>query len=186
MESRLTWDQPAASTLLRQPYKVHQMVHQAFPDGYPGRILWHSWPQGEPTLLVRAPDPGDWLRAVSHLYPPAVTQQRVRLPILPGQVFSFRLLGNPLRRSAGKEFPCDWREWLHRQMGRAGSELVGDIDARLCREHRQPQRRGEVMHQNRVAFAGQIEVIDPTALAQAMVAGVGRGRGFGCGMLRLR
>ena len=45
-------------------------------------------------------------------------------------------------------------------------------------------RRGRVMP---IAdMAGAIEVVEPAALAAAMLAGIGRQRGFGFGMLRLR
>jgi CRISPR system Cascade subunit CasE len=80
------------------------------------------------------------------------------------------------------------REWLARQGDRAG--FVPDADTfrvdgydwvRIPREDRQP-----AVEFGRLDFEGVLEVRDPAAFLAAVIAGFGRARAFGCGLLLLR
>ena len=79
------------------------------------------------------------------------------------------------------------RQWLARQGARAGFAPMPDsvrIDGydtvRISRAREKPVEFG------RLEFEGVLEVTDPAAFLAAVVAGFGRARAFGCGLMLLR
>jgi CRISPR system Cascade subunit CasE len=74
-----------------------------------------------------------------------------------------------------------------RAVGDGGS--VGDVDepaVSLVGRDLQKFRRGEALVTlQKATFEGVLEVTDPTLLRSALVGGIGRAKGYGCGLLTL-
>lgn len=188
VESRLAFGEPAAATWLRQPYRVHQRLLMAWPDGEAGRVLWRAWPR-DGRIIVRHPEPADWDRAFADFYcRPQVEQNEVTAHLTRGDEWRFWLVGNPTKRESDSRNltsnGVDWRDWLYRKLDAAGAAPLDRIDARRLRAD-QPRRGNHELTIDRVRFAGDLAVEEPARLAEALSAGIGRGKAFGCGLLLL-
>jgi CRISPR system Cascade subunit CasE len=127
-----------------------------------------------------------------------------------GQRWAFRLVANPVHMSradcgrdpvngighrAGKRVAHvtihQQRDWFVGRAEKLGFRLpTGAADAEptvwLSDRHRwQFQRGGDKVTLSTVRFDGALEVTDANLLRQALVQGVGRAKGFGCGLLTL-
>lgn len=96
-------------------------------------------------------------------------------------------------KAAGEPFGQEEAEaaalgWLHAREARLG--LRFDREACMMLEYRQHHAfykdRARPIRFSSADYQGAAEVADPAALAAALAAGVGRARGFGCGLLLLR
>ena len=122
-----------------------------------------------------------------------------------GQVLRFRLRANPTRKIETKSTPDGQRrngrrvdlrteqlqlEWLARRAEQAGFALVpalpdGDVPAvRVGAMEKVTGRRRRISLAT-VLFDGLLEVTDPGLFRQAIAAGIGPGKAFGCGLMSI-
>ncbi len=119
--------------------------------------------------------------------------------IAPGRKFAFRLLANPTRcvrdeqgvaRRVAHRRPDRQIEWLVGKGERHGFVIPTDRRGRPdvtptgvpTLTGRKDRRKITV---EPVRFDGHLIVTDPTALADALVSGIGRAKSYGCGLLSL-
>lgn len=96
----------------------------------------------------------------------------------------------------GKEVEVDrslvYMEWLRARLGNAqgvelrGLEVEGFQLARLVRRTHGGERKARTIKRPSVIFRGQVEMIDGESFQQLLARGIGRHRGFGFGMLKIR
>ena len=97
---------------------------------------------------------------------------------------------------AGEEVPVDrsdvYREWLR---GRFGNEQGVELTAlqmesfqlvKLVRRTHGTERKAKTLRRPAVTIAGAIEVVDGGRLLHTLERGIGRHRGFGFGMVKVR
>lgn len=185
---------------LSDPYDMHRTLVRAFvtesEEPVP-RFLWRLEPVQDwsrPEVLVLAEQPGHWgflqaergyLRADAE----GLAGQAIDLAAMTraGAALRFRLAANPTVTRAGKRFGLVGEEaqlaWLNRQGQRYGFEVLEAVVSGGDVVHgRRPGGRISLL---RVLFDGVLKVNDPHALQQAVRAGIGPGKAFGCGLLSL-
>lgn len=182
---------------LGDPYEMHRTLVRAFVrDGEqtPPRILWRAEPSAawsDPVVLVQAQAVADW--SVLQALPNYLKGSAETRPLLPeqwlreGERFRFRLHANPTVTRDGKRQGLVTEEaqlaWLARQGERLGFALEAALvsGSELLRSRKSEHRISLL----RVGFEGRLHVREPAALAQALRAGIGPGKAFGCGLLSL-
>lgn len=201
-----------ARKLLMSPHAMHAAVLAGFPPGGAGeedageRVLWrvdHGRNQAI-WLLVASPERPD----LSHLieqagWPTAGTwETRDYRPLLervaPGQHWMFRLTANPVhtvtdesgQKRRGHVTAAQQQQWLLDRAGLHGFVVAdtvgGDPDLLVTRREKKSfRRRDSTVTLSTAQFDGRLEVVDPVALRRALVSGIGRGKGYGCGMITL-
>lgn len=182
---------------LSNPYDMHRTLVRAFVRGEgdrPVRFLWRlqvssAW--SKPELLVQSAHAGKWaaLESVSgYLLQPAEQKQIVLHSWLKvGDLYRFRLRTNPNVCRGGKRFgligeevQTTWLEQRGEQHGfRVESALVTGSEVLTAFKARKP------VTLRAVTFDGYLECTDTASLEQALLAGVGRGKAFGLGLLSL-
>ncbi len=182
----------AAKGWVANPYRVHQRVLMAFPDGYRSRVLWRSDPG---RLIVQAPDRGDWARAFDgpSVFPVVrkVVQRCVTARCPAGARLAFVLRANPTKRCSstgariGLYAESEQRAWLERKARAGGFEI---LDVEVTRGGMVQSRRNPVAdpvaHVHwAVDFAGRLEVVDEDAFARTLSSGIGAAKGYGFGLL---
>lgn len=194
-----------AKKLLGSPQAMHAAILSGFPPGVePGRPLWRVDTDDplRPALYIVSRERPD----LTHVeeqggWPTQPTAQSASyLPLLEsldaGQTWSFRLRANPTHRAnahgkqriVAHQTVAHQTEWLH---GRAMSIGV-DLGAaekptfRLTSRHIVDFKRGTDRVTLGVAqFDGVLTVRDPEALRAALTSGIGRAKGYGCGLMTL-
>lgn len=182
---------------LGDAYEMHRTLVRAFvrdEQHTPPRILWRAEPTSawsDPVVLVQAQEAADWsvLQALpNYLKGPVETR-----PLVPEQWlredehFRFRLFANPTVTREGKRLGLVAEDaqltWLARQGERLGFSVEAALvtGSELLRSRKSEHRISLL----RVCFEGRLQVRDPAALAQALRAGIGPGKAFGCGLLSL-
>jgi CRISPR system Cascade subunit CasE len=193
----------AARRDLAEPYDMHRTMVRAFaPEGATElpRILWRLEPSGadwsRAQVLVQSPAPGNWDHLSSlpgYLKTGGVEEAVQTRPLdLPskleaGRCYRFRLVANPTVTRGGKRLGLATQElqlaWLQRQAAKAGFEVETVL---VLSSDQLATHRGEArIVLQRVIFEGVLKAADPHRLAQAMAAGIGPGKAFGCGLLSL-
>ncbi|MBB4842873.1 CRISPR system Cascade subunit CasE [Paucibacter oligotrophus] len=184
---------------LADPYDMHRTLVRAFVQderAAPPRFLWRlepgrAWDQ--PVLLLQSAAAGDWayLDALpGYLLNGEAPSTKTFEPdalLQAGARYRFRLAANPTVTRLGKRHGLvgeeDQLAWLQRQAQRLGfavdAALVSGSDT--LRGHKAGQRVSLL----RVLYEGVLTVNDAPVLAQAMAAGIGPGKAFGCGLLSL-
>lgn len=191
---------------------LHRTIMRAFPqhDGHDARaafgVLFRTEEvDGERGLLVQSEVAPDWDRLPEgysryHEYRDAST---VLDALRPGRLLRFRLVANPCRKSAAHrhaEAPPrnnrrvalvtdeDRHAWLMARGERGGFRLAGEgsfdgvrIDA-LPPVGRGGRGRAGI-HVRPVRYEGAMEVIDAELLRNALRAGIGPAKAYGCGLL---
>lgn len=176
-----------------------------------GRVLWRvdEYPRRRVELLVVSPQPPDLTHLVEQAGWPAggegwqtTSYERFLSSLQKGQSWAFRLVANPVkhgRRPGDKKsrpFALvreeDQIRWLWKRQADLGVSL-GDESQPSISVLRQNRRRFDrrsddkagrvVVHT--VTFQGHLQVDDPVRLRQTLTHGVGRARGYGCGLLTL-
>ncbi|TBV04971.1 type I-E CRISPR-associated protein Cas6/Cse3/CasE [Stutzerimonas kirkiae] len=182
---------------LSDPYDMHRTLVRAFvrdAGQVPPRILWRAEPVAawsEPTVLVQAQVPADW--SVLEGLPNYLKGRAETHQWQPGQWLTvdaslrFRLFANPTVTREGKRQGLLSEEaqlgWLARQGERHGFAVEAALvtGSELLRG-----RKGEAcISLLKVCFEGRLRVRDVAAMAQAVSAGIGPGKAFGCGLLSL-
>lgn len=78
------------------------------------------------------------------------------------------------------------RNWLQERAARWGLEIKeGSVLQEGYRQQRLKRKGGSIEYSS-LDYQGVARVIDPQLLRQALVGGVGHGKGFGCGLLMVR
>lgn len=195
----------AARTWLANPYRVHQRLLMAFPDGAAGRVLFRMEDWWErPRILVQAPVAADWDLAFAGL--PVLAsrplQKEASLSFRPGQRLRFLLRANPTtrRKSALSEAEAaarkpgkrvglmkesEQRDWFERKATGGGFRLIA-FDARprgdTLSRRSEAKNTGWQKHIC-VEYEGHLEVTDPDRFLQTIKDGIGSAKGYGFGML---
>ncbi|WP_103062189.1 type I-E CRISPR-associated protein Cas6/Cse3/CasE [Actinomyces qiguomingii] len=180
-----------------------------------GRVLWRVDPGASTSLYLLTPSEPDCTQLVADAgvrdlqartldYSPFLNQ------LDSGQLWAFRLAANPSRSVAqgpgkrGKRYGHvtveQQRQWLINRTPNYGFELVpteGDDDEAaqsvvVVRRERPIFNRqrpdAEVRDRvtiNRTVYEGVLQVTNPDKLRHALVAGIGRSKAYGCGLLTL-
>lgn len=190
-------------TWLANPYRVHQRLAMAFPDGQSGRVLFRMEAEWQPPrILVQCPCMADWRRA---FYDHPVLageplQKELRLCFQPGQRLRFLLRANPTARRAAPPAPsaggnrplglrvgllkeAEQRDWLARKGEGSGFRPLA-VDVRSAGQIVFPRGDGAPKQTHlSVDFQGYLAVDDPDAFARTLEAGIGAAKAFGFGLL---
>ena len=128
--------------------------------------------------------------------------------LAPGQRWMFRLTANPTRAVAsergrrGRVTPCrtvgQQTDWLLSRANRAGFKIpsteldalqielrersTASFDRRSGDSHRERRDRVSL---TRATYEGMLEVQDPEKLRESLTEGIGRAKGYGCGLMTL-
>lgn len=194
-----------ARKLLSSPQAMHAAVLSGFPPGIdPGRVLWRLDGVGTPQIALwivskAAPD-------LTHLeeqagWPSQPTTRSVDYtPVLAaleaGQRWGFRLTANPTHRASveGRKMilahvtaqqQADWLAARADQLGiqlDAGGAPTFTVVGRDLKRFR---RQDSTVTLSTATYQGTLVVTDPDRLRAAMTEGVGRAKGYGCGLLTL-
>jgi len=200
-----------AQRLLASPHSLHAAVLAGFPDPTPtatGRVLWrldnvahvarlYIVSPGRPDLTHLA-EQGGW---------PSLDESwhvRDYSPLLDrlenGQRYRFRLTANPVRNT--KEAPgqrgkpyghvtvAQQEEWLVARQERAGFQIAeamsGGLALTVLDRRLITFRRRETQVTLRVAsYEGTLTVTDDEAFRAMLCMGLGRARGYGCGLMTI-
>ena len=111
-----------------------------------------------------------------------------------GQQYRFRFCGNPVhsvvtknRSGRGKVLPhitiAQQEDWLREKSVKAGFTL-GEF-AVVMRDIKKFSRQGKTVTLSMAVFEGILKITNATEFKAAMVAGIGRAKSYGCGLLTL-
>ncbi len=182
---------------LAAPYEMHRTLVRAFvrdADQTPPRILWRAEPVAawsDPVVLVQSHEAGDWsvFDALPN-YLKGIVETRELRPeewLLPDARFRFRLFANPTVTRDGKRQGLASEDaqlaWLTRQGERWGFSVEAAlVTGSELLSSRKADNRISLL---KACFEGRMQVRDPVLLTQALRAGIGPGKAFGCGLLSL-
>ena len=76
-------------------------------------------------------------------------------------------------------------EWLQGRSERAGFRLLAEPQLAGYRQHGL-RRRGRGIRFSSIDYQGVLEVTDPAGFHEALARGLGRSKGFGCGLMLIR
>jgi len=196
--------------LLRSPQAMHAAVLSGFsPDtelvSSGRRVLWRIdrvpnaiW------LYVTSPERPDLTHLVEQAGWPTQSAWETReyAPFLgrlaAGQRWAFRLYANPVHavtdasgstKRYGHVTVVQQQQWLLERASTNGFTVTtGDTgpDLAVTRRDRVSFRRGSgTVTLDTAQFDGQLEIVDADALRRALTAGIGRAKGYGCGLMTL-
>lgn len=198
---------------LTNPHMLHAAVMSSFPpdiDSSSGRILWRLDQRGHEHILYIV---GPETPTASHIVEsagwdtrPSQTADYDRLlgQLTKGQHWSFELVANPTKtlpvpgRKRGKVVAHlganNQLAWLHGKAESMGvsfgtseestAALVGKKDLNFYRS-RPGGEKGQRVHLVAARFSGQLVVEDAEKLRATLTSGIGRAKGYGCGLLTL-
>ncbi len=198
--------------LLGSPQALHAAVLAAFPPGTPtetdsGRVLWRV-DEGQDHaiwLYVVSPENPDLTHLVEQAGWPTQSAWETRdynpflERIAAGQRWAFRLTANPTRtvtdeagisRRLGHVTAEQQQNWLLERAETNGfrvAETGKEIpDVVISGRVKKTFRRGEkTVTLTTARFDGQLEVTDADALRRLLTNGLGRAKGYGCGLATL-
>ncbi|WP_458686372.1 type I-E CRISPR-associated protein Cas6/Cse3/CasE [Nocardia tengchongensis] len=183
-------------------------------SGGDGRVLWRIDQRGnEIHLYVVSPSEPDFTHIVEQAGWPTTAAWATRKydqlldTLAVGQAWHFRLTANPVRsaltrpdaaaakvrgKATGMNAP-DQLNWLRRKATDAGFAMAEsgppgprEDDVRIISRDTLTFRRGKATINLSVAsFEGTLLVADPDRLRAALTTGIGRAKGYGCGLLTL-
>ncbi|RRD45916.1 type I-E CRISPR-associated protein Cas6/Cse3/CasE [Tessaracoccus sp. OH4464_COT-324] len=196
---------PGARKLLGSPQAMHAAVEAGFPTSpTTGRSLWRVDLDDpvRPTLYVLSPTSPDFTHIEEQAGWPSqpTTDSLPYSPLLdslkPGQVWAFRVKVNPTHRVkldgkskilAHKTAQHQMR-WLLERQEALGVSLGSESEPsfRLSRRETIRFRRGGMQVTLGTAlFDGLLEIRDPGKFRSSLLEGIGRAKGYGCGLLTL-
>lgn len=197
--------------LLASPQRVHAAVMAAFPPSDTSdRVLWRIDTRDHRTdLLVVSCHRPDLTHLVEQAgWPTTQTwETREYSPFLDrlatGQRWAFRLTANPVRNLPSDEgrgqvkahvTAAQQQEWFLRRTSQLGIQVptsslgVPEMvvrDRRTARFERREEAAGREVTVAMATFDGLLDVVAPDLLRQALTAGIGRAKAYGCGLLTL-
>ncbi|MGP5497900.1 type I-E CRISPR-associated protein Cas6/Cse3/CasE [Corynebacterium flavescens] len=199
---------------LTDPHDLHAAVRAAFPpdiDESAGRILWRVDSRGhENVLYIVGPETPTALNITEKAgwdsRPPQVADyDRFLDKLMAGQRWMFELVANPTyseSRGEGKRgrvkahiSPQYQLEWLVNKAPRHGFKVEQEGENAVAvfeRERLDFYRNYQAgpKERNRVRlvtarFRGALEITDAALFRETLRNGIGRGRGYGCGLITL-
>lgn len=209
--TRLTLDPSAhrPHTLLANTQRLHAAIAASFPTR-PGqdssRVLWRVEPprDGQIIILVASPHGPDQGELIERITTPERTETRPYGQLLErigkSDRYRFRATLNPIRTRDGHHTPIlDPRAqltWLTTKLGSNGAEMLrhspdldnGELGVQITSTIRDRfTRRGAPgpIELLKVTFDGTLQITDADALRLALRNGIGRAKGYGCGLLTL-
>lgn len=200
-----------AQRLLMSPHALHAAVLAGFPDPAPtltGRVLWRlDRDRHAPKLVIVSPTRPDLTHLAEQAGWPTIEEGWTTRPYQPlldriaqGQRYAFRLTANPthsVREAPGERGKprghltvAQQENWLLGRQERGGfaiAETVDDQPALVVRDRRLLTfRRRETEVILRVAtYEGTLTVTDRDAFVSLLCRGIGRAKGYGCGLMTL-
>ncbi|WP_424936071.1 MULTISPECIES: type I-E CRISPR-associated protein Cas6/Cse3/CasE [Bacteria] len=195
-----------ARRLLESPHALHAAVLAGFPDPSPteaGRVLWRlDNLRGQKALHIVSPQRPDLTHLAEQAGWPSLEEAWEVRPygdvldrIESGQRYRFRLTANPTRserntdggrgRPYGHVTVAQQEKWLRDRAGRSGFRIGEDDLIVLDRRTLSFSRRETTVTLRVAAYEGVLEVTDREALVHALSFGIGRAKGYGCGLMTL-
>ncbi len=201
-----------AQKLLSSPHALHAAVLAGFPDPSPsttGRVLWRLDNAAQVTkLYVVSPTRPDFTHLAEQAGWPSLDGSwggsKPYAPVLDrierGHRYAFRLTANPVRsertvpgergKPRGHLTVAQQEKWLLDRAERAGFAIAGtsDLDRSLVVRDRKLlafRRRETQVILRVVTYEGVLEVVDRDAFVSALSFGIGRAKGYGCGLLTI-
>lgn len=197
--------------LLASPQRMHAAVMLAFsPDANEQfgnrRVLWRvDTHRDRLALYVSSPIEPDLTHVVEQAGWPASSGAGWRTAptenflerLAVGQEWVFRLTANPVR---SRRMPPEGRgkvyghvtveqqeEWLRSRSGGWGFDLVSSavVERKQVTFSRRSEGSSRPVTLSVATFDGRLRVTDPDALGTALINGVGRAKGYGCGLITL-
>lgn len=198
--------------LLTNPQALHAAVCACFPPDMnqnQGRVLWRLDQRSHENILyIVGPEKPTAVHIVEQAgwdTRPAQSAQYDRLlgQLKKGQQWYFELVANPTKslRRGGEQrgrvvallSAPDQLAWLHSKADSMGVSFgtlqestaqVGERESISFKRNFSAERSPKV-HLVKVRYRGCLEVTDAEKLRQTLVRGVGRAKGYGCGLLTL-
>lgn len=200
-----------AQRLLASPHVLHAAVLAGFPDPEPtssGRVLWRlDQRQHDIRLYIVSPRIPDLTHLAEQAGWPSLPdtwQTRPYQPVLDrienGHRYAFRLTANPTRSVRGEEtsrgkprghVTVEQQEaWLLARQPRAGFAVDEREDYGLNLVVRDRKllgfrRRETEVVLRVVTYEGVLTVTDRDAFVRSLCFGIGRAKGYGCGLLTI-
>jgi CRISPR system Cascade subunit CasE len=196
-----------AARLLGDTQHLHAAIAASFPDGPGGRVLWRIEPadrSGEIRILVASPAGPAEAEVWERITTPDRAQTRPYGPLLDrltkGDRYRFRTTLNPVRTHNGRHTPIFDRgaqtDWAVRKLGTNGVSLnihspdldtdEPDVQITATRNDRFTRAGSPgTIELLKVTFDGSLTVTDPEKLRHSLCHGIGRAKGYGCGLLTL-
>jgi len=188
---------------LADPVRLHQRVMSLLPDGLgpqarqaAGVLFRQEDNRSGTSLLVQALLPFDFSRLPDGYAEVAVRDLRPMLAALRGgKTVRYRIVANTTKRvwqddgrhKAGQVVPLagdDALRWWRRRAEAAGLDLRHADVLALDSARRPPQADSRMRHAM-TRFDGVAVIGDPDAVRGAILAGLGKGKSYGCGLLSL-
>ena len=182
---------------LGDTYEMHRTLVRAFvtrDTDTPPRILWRLEPERlnrTPRLLVSSEVKGNWrvLKALPGYLEDCQEKQWEPDHWLQGlEKARFRLFANPTTTKNGKRYGLMGVEaqkaWLIHQGKRHGFE-VDPSQFMVTGNNRRQIEKDPKLRILKVQYEGVLRITDADALGRALQAGIGKAKGFGCGLLSL-
>ena len=191
---------------LSSPQIMHAAVMASFPsfEEDRGRILWRGDRVGKAMyLLVQSEIRPDFTHIVEQFGRPASGQTWDTVEydghlnkMTNGSVWRFRLRANPthsVMEDGKRGKVChhvtaeQQLKWLHDKSAKCGFTIEsqeGDLGAEIIqREIKKFPRGGKTVTLSVVTFEGILKVTDEDVFRKSMIAGIGRAKAYGCGLL---
>ena len=191
--SRLTI-QPARVALgwLSNPYRIHQRLMMACAQE-PRLLFRLEEEEAVPRILVQTHLLPDWAAAFN-AFPILSGLPEIKTfdpQLAEGGLYAFRLLANPTAKRGGARLGLGREEeqsaWLTRRLADAGADVLrcAAQPYRVQRSAKSAGAEGDGQTHLVVPFDGLLVCRDPARLRQALGAGIGPAKGYGCGLLSL-
>ena len=194
-----------ARKLLGSPQAMHAAVMSSFPPGAPpGRVLWRvDLDDNETALYVVSPEPPDFTHLIEQAGWPATPREPWQIGsytgllgrLAEGQAWAFRLRGNPVRAASdlGKRVPhvtadqqCQWLRERAPRLGFSIPETDGTPAVVVSDRQRISFRRGpDTVTLSTARFDGLLHVEDADSFRSSLINGIGRAKGYGCGLMTI-
>lgn len=200
-----------ARRLLSSPHAIHAAVLAGFPDAAPlpgGRVLWRIDRQTHGArLIIVSPTRPDLTHLAEQAGWPTLDdawRSTSYLPLLQrveeGHEYRFRLTANPTHtvrpehggrgRPVGHVTAEQQVRWLLERQERAGFRILDTPEGAPAlvvkdRDRLRFRRRETEVVLDVATFEGAIEVVDRAQFVSVLCNGLGRAKGYGCGLLTI-
>lgn len=197
--------------LVGSPQAMHAAVLAAFPPGtateaVEGRSLWRlDQSDNELALLIVSPSAPDLTHVIEQAgWPTAGAWDTIDYSgfldqVQRGQEYAFRLNANPVKKSRDPEHEGkvlghvtvrQQSQWLLDRAETNGFEIAdgfnGEPHLVVSNRAKKTFKRGDgTVTLSTAQFDGRLRITDPNAARKALSFGIGRAKGYGCGLLTL-